>query len=63
MANKVKIVLNSAGVRQLLQSATAQAITEQYAEQYVAEHGGTFENTQVGRYRVRASVERSKRKK
>ena len=55
--SKVKFELNSAGVRELLQSAEMSAICKQYADQVASRCGDGYEVTvHTGKTRVNASV-------
>lgn len=57
MAKEVEFKLNSAGVRQLLQSSEMMAICKSYAQSAVGRLGDGYEvSTYVGKTRVNASV-------
>lgn len=54
---KFKFELNTAGVRELMQSSEMMAICEQYANNAVAQLGDGYEaSTYTGKTRVNASV-------
>lgn len=57
MAEKLKVVLNREGVRQLLRSADMMAACEQKANEALAQLGAGYQvTTHTGRNRVNASI-------
>lgn len=57
MANKVRIELNSEGVRELLRSSDIAAVCRQHADQIAGRCGGGYEvTTYTGHNRINASV-------
>jgi len=57
MSNKVEIVLNSAGIRELLKSAEIEAVCKEQAEAVAGRAGdGYTVDTYVGKTRVNAMV-------
>lgn len=57
MSQKVKIILNRSGVRELLRSDEAKEVCKSYADKAVSKLGSGYEvSTYTGKNRVNASV-------
>lgn len=57
MSDNMKLVLNSEGVRALLQSDALRDVCEEYADGILQRAGDGFKrDTRIGRYRVKVAV-------